>query len=177
MPEAPNGRRDTNTAGYTLTPCVTPFPYPTPKSSRFCSKHSVLLSRFAKSLNSLWWRSSYQTGNKTRPASCGVFSFTMALLLIESPPLPRQHRILVLPQTQSVSPCLILGRGISPPIFWSQFPLVIPVEPRHPCLDLRKVHIVSVYDDESHNPPVTIPLGPFHGDCLAYDKTRPMCPP
>ncbi len=41
---------DTNTASYTLTPCVTPFPYPILKSSSF-----VDAFYFAKALNSLWY--------------------------------------------------------------------------------------------------------------------------
>ncbi len=33
---------------------------------------------------------------------------------------------------------------------------------------------MSVYDDESHNPPVTIALDPFHGDFSACNKGGQM---
>ncbi len=44
------------------------------------------------------------------------------------------------------------------------------------CSDLRKVHILSVYDDESDDTTVAISLVPFHGDCLACNQTRQVLP-
>ncbi len=86
MSEAPNGMCDTNTAGSTLTPCVTPFPYPILKSSRF-----VDAFYFAKALNSLWYglflgRRLYEMARTGR-----AFFFPARIATVMTQPLGRRE--------------------------------------------------------------------------------------